>query len=332
MPNILVVGGAGYIGSHMVKQLAQAGHSVVVLDNLSTGFRDMAAYGELIEGDLANTELLERLFTQYAFDGVMHFAACSLVGESVINPGKYYQNNVSNTLNLLETMVRHHVKRFIFSSTAATFGEPHYVPIDEAHPQCPINPYGSSKLMVERLLQDYHAAYGVNSVCLRYFNACGADPDGELGECHDPETHLIPLILQAASGRRDSITVFGRDYPTEDGTCVRDYIHIEDLCSAHALALEALIKGTQEGALGYNLGNGQGYSVQQVIDAVKAVVAEDGCKLVVEEGDRRAGDPARLVADAALAKKELGWLPRYADLPMIIRHPAWAWEKKMSGY
>lgn len=327
--NILVVGGAGYIGAHMVKQLTQAGHNVVVLDNLSTGFRSLVRFGELIEGDLENAELLDQLFQRHVFDGVMHFAACSLVGESVADPGKYYRNNVANTLNLLDTMVRHGVKHFIFSSTAATFGEPEYVPIDEAHPQRPINPYGASKLMVERLLQDYHTAHGLNSVSLRYFNACGADPDGELGECHDPETHLIPLILQAASGRRESITVFGRDYATEDGTCVRDYIHIEDLCAAHALALDALATGARRGALGYNLGNGLGYSVQEVIAAVQQVVSEEGCSAKVEEGPRRIGDPARLVADAALAKRELGWQPQYADLVTIIRH-AWTWEKTLN--
>lgn len=328
--HIMVVGGAGYIGSHMVKQLTRAGHSVVVLDNLTTGFRELACHGELVVGDLADIALLERLFAEHRFDGVMHFAAASLVGESMQDPGKYYRNNVANTLNLLEVMVRHEVKHFIFSSTAATFGEPQYVPIDEAHPQRPINPYGASKWMVERLLQDFHAAHGLNSVCLRYFNACGADPEGELGECHDPETHLIPLILQAASGRRESITVFGRDYPTADGTCIRDYIHIEDLCSAHALALGALVQGDKQGALAYNLGNGQGYSVQQVIEAVERVVAEDGRTLRVEEGSRRPGDPAQLVADATLARRELGWRPQYADLETFILH-AWAWEKRLAG-
>jgi UDP-glucose 4-epimerase len=206
----------------------------------------------------------------------MHFAANSLVCESMTLPAKYYRNNVANTLNLLDVMVRHNVKHFIFSSTAATFGEPEYSPIDEKHPQNPINPYGSSKLIVERVLKDYADAYGLNSVCLRYFNACGADPEGEIGELHDPETHLIPLILQAASGRRNSITVFGRDYATDDGTCVRDYIHINDLCSAHALALDFILEGNDSGALAYNLGNGTGFSVQQVIDAVIKVVTEDG--------------------------------------------------------
>ncbi len=327
--SILVVGGAGYIGSHMAKQLVCAGHHVVVLDNLSTGFRDQVRYGELVEGDLADTALLEKLFNKYAFDGVMHFAAASLVGESMQDPSKYYRNNVVNTLNLLDVMVRHGVKNFIFSSTAATFGEPEYVPIDEAHPQQPINPYGASKLMVERILQDYHNAYGLNSICLRYFNACGADPEGELGECHDPETHLIPLILQAASGRRESITVFGRDYATDDGTCIRDYIHVEDLCSAHALALDALATKKKQGALAYNLGNGLGYSVQQVIDTVKSVIDKDGCSLTINEGSRRAGDPAILVADATLAHNELSWQPRYNNLVTIVQH-AWAWEKHVS--
>lgn len=330
MSTLLVVGGAGYIGSHMVKQLAQAGHSVIVLDNLSTGFRELAYYGELIVGDLSDVNLLERLFSEYSFSGVMHFAATSLVGESMQKPGKYYRNNVANTLNLLEVMVRHQVRTFIFSSTAATFGEPEYTPIDEQHPQVPINPYGASKLMIERMLQDFHAAHGLNSVCLRYFNACGADPENMLGECHEPETHLIPLILQAASGLRDSITVFGRDYNTEDGTCIRDYIHIEDLCSAHALALHALMSGDKHGALAYNLGNGQGFSVQQVIDAVQHVVAEDGFSLNVTEGARRPGDPAKLVADATLARSELGWQPQYTNLYTIIHH-AWKWEKRQRG-
>lgn len=328
--NLLVAGGAGYIGSHMVKQLSRAGHSVVVLDNLSTGFRALARYGELVVGDLADRQLLERLLSAQPFDAVLHFAACSLVGESTEDPGKYYRNNVGATLSLLEAMTRHRVKNLIFSSTAATFGEPDYTPIDEEHGQRPINPYGASKLMVESILRDFHAAHGLNSISLRYFNACGADPEGELGECHDPETHLIPLVLQAASGRRDSITVFGRDYQTRDGTCVRDYIHIEDLCSAHGLALEALLRGEKEGALAFNLGNGKGYSVQEVIDTAQRVVAEDGFRLTVKDGQRRPGDPARLVADATRAKEELGWRPRYADLETIIRH-AWAWEKRMAG-
>ncbi|MBD3815979.1 MAG: UDP-glucose 4-epimerase GalE, partial [Halothiobacillus sp.] len=224
MLSILVVGGAGYIGSHMVKFLARAGYRVVVLDNLSTGHADAVRYGELIVGDMADTALLDRLFHSHRFDAVMHFAAFSLVGESVDDPGKYYRNNVANTLKLLDAMVRHQVRHFVFSSTAATFGEPRSDRIDESHPQNPINPYGRSKLMVEHLLADYDAAYGLKSVCLRYFNAAGADPEGELGERHNPETHLIPLVLQAASGRRSHIHVFGTDYDTPDGSCLRDYI------------------------------------------------------------------------------------------------------------
>lgn len=326
---VLVIGGAGYIGSHMVKQLARTGCEIVILDNLSTGFRHLVRYGELVVGDLGDTGLLEKLFQTHHFDGVMHFAANSLVGESVEDPSKYYRNNFSNTLNLLDVMVRHQVRHFIFSSTAATFGEPEYTPIDEKHPQVPINPYGASKLMVERALKDYANAYGLNSVCLRYFNACGADPEGELGECHDPETHLIPLILQAASGRRDSITVFGRDYPTADGTCIRDYIHIEDLCSAHALALEKLAAGKIKGANVYNLGNGNGFSVQQVISAAQALVAQEGKDIHIKSGVRRSGDPATLVADSAEAKRVLEWKPQYSDLDIILNH-AWEWEKKMT--
>ncbi|MCT7656486.1 UDP-glucose 4-epimerase GalE [Oceanimonas sp. NS1] len=302
MSHILIIGGAGYIGSHMAKQLANGGYQVTILDNLSTGHKHLAKYGELVVGDLADTHLLENLFSRCAFSGVMHFAASSLVGESMTEPAKYYRNNVANTLNLLDVMVRHGVKNFIFSSTAATFGEPEYTPIDELHPQCPINPYGASKLMVERILHDYASAYGLNSVCLRYFNACGADPAGELGECHEPETHLIPLVLQAASGRRECIKVFGRDYATTDGTCIRDYIHVEDLCSAHGLALAHLLSENIQGAQAYNLGNGQGFSVQQIIDAAIKIVAEQGCELRVEDAERRAGDPAVLVADATRAK------------------------------
>ncbi len=324
---ILIVGGAGYIGAHMAKMLANSNHEVVILDNLSTGFRHLAKYGELVVGDLADTHLLENLFRSHDFSGVIHFAANSLVGESMANPAKYYRNNVAGTLNLLDVMLRHEVKNLIFSSTAATFGEPEYTPIDEKHPQRPINTYGTTKLMVETILQDYANAYGFNSVCLRYFNACGADPEGELGECHEPETHLIPLILQAASGKRDAITVFGRDYPTEDGTCIRDYIHINDLCSAHALALAALISKEKSGALTYNLGNGSGFSVQQVLDVVQAVVAEDNYHVTVLSGERRAGDPAVLVADAQKAKTELNWQPVFNNLETIVRH-AWAWEKQ----
>lgn len=325
---ILVVGGAGYIGSHMVKMLSQAGNIVIILDNLSTGFRELAAYGELIVGDMADSSLLDRILVENRFDTVMHFAAFSQVGESVNEPSKYYQNNVSSTLNLLDVMLRHDVKRLVFSSTAAIFGKPEYIPIDEGHPLIPINPYGEGKLMVERILRDYGSAYGLNSVVLRFFNACGADPSGELGECHDPETHLIPLVLQAASGKREAITVFGRDYPTADGTCIRDYVHIVDICSAHLLALKKIETIDQGGKLlEYNLGNGNGFSVQQVIDVAKSIVGRDGYSVNVVDGERRAGDPAILIADATKAAKELGWQPRYDDLTTIIEH-AWAWQKR----
>jgi UDP-glucose 4-epimerase len=245
------------------------------------------------------------------------------------DPAKYYRNNVSNTINLLDAMVKYDVKSFVFSSSAAVYGEPNSDLIDEAHAKEPINPYGSTKLMIERILLDYSSAYGLNSVSLRYFNACGADPEGELGECHDPETHLIPLILQAASGRRESIIVFGRDYATDDGTCVRDYIHINDLCTAHALALEKLTGSIGSGALSYNLGNSSGFSVQQVIDVVQAIVSKDGHSVIVEDGERRAGDPATLVADATKAKVELDWQPEYDELETIVKH-AWAWERKLA--
>ncbi|MBT6553971.1 MAG: UDP-glucose 4-epimerase GalE [Gammaproteobacteria bacterium] len=318
--NILVVGGAGYIGSHMVKMLSNSGHHVVTLDNLSTGYRDAVKYGEFVEGDIADSSILDQVFSSTMFDGVMHFASYIEVGESVIDPGKYFRNNFSNTLNLLDAMVRHDVKNFIFSSTAAIFGEPDYVPIDEKHPKKPINPYGKSKLMVEQALEDYEKAHGLQSVCLRYFNAAGADPDGELGERHNPETHLVPLILQAASGRRDAISIFGRDYSTADGSCVRDYIHIVDLCSAHLIALTKLVKGS--GSKRYNLGNGNGFSVIEVIEVVKKVTSRS---FNVIEAERRPGDPATLVADSTLARSELNWVPEYDDLSVITQH-AWEWE------
>jgi len=319
---ILVVGGAGYIGSQMVKMLSKAGHAVTTLDNLSNGYKDAVKYGEFVEGDIADADLLNTLFSENQFDGVMHFASYIQVGESVEKPSMYYRNNVSNTQVLLDAMVKHAVKCFIFSSTAATFGEPDYIPIDEAHSQKPINPYGHSKLMVEQILKDFDCAYGLKSVSLRYFNAAGADPEGELGERHIPETHLIPLVLQAASGRRDNITIFGSDYDTPDGTCIRDYIHINDLCNAHLLGLEHLVAGGETRA--YNMGNGQGYSIKELIDITKEVTGTDFSVLM---GERRDGDPARLVADSSLLQKELGWKPEFADLGVIIRH-AWEWELK----
>jgi UDP-glucose 4-epimerase len=318
---VLVVGGAGYIGSHMVKRLGQVGCQVTTLDDLSSGHRDAVLNGDFVQGSIADADLLDRLLGR-GFDAVMHFASFIQVGESVQQPAKYYQNNVVNTLNLLEAMRAHGIHKFIFSSTAATFGEPQYTPIDERHPQQPINPYGRSKRMIEEVLADYDAAYGLKSVCLRYFNAAGADPEGQLGERHEPETHLIPLVLQAASGRRPHISVFGRDYETPDGTCIRDYVHIADLCEAHWLALQSLMNGAPSQA--YNLGNGHGFSVQEVIDTAEAVT---GRKIAVVNAPRREGDPARLVADATLARQQLGWKPQYADLATIVEH-AWKWETR----
>jgi len=317
---ILVVGGAGYIGSHMVKQLSQAGSDVITLDNLSYGYRDAVKYGEFVEGDLGDSKVLDSIFSSNDIDAVMHFAGFIQVGESVIKPSMYYHNNVSNTLTLLDTMLKHQVKNFIFSSTAAIFGEPDYTPIDEKHNRQPINPYGHSKLMIEQVLDDYDKAYGMSATCLRYFNAAGADPEGELGERHVPETHLIPLILQAASGRREDIKVFGDDYATDDGTCVRDYIHINDLCDAHSLALQKMIADDKSAR--YNLGNGKGFSVKQVIDVAKHVSGND-FKVNIEP--RRSGDPAVLVADATLAKNELNWQPKFAELEDIVK-TAWQWE------
>ena len=322
---VLVVGGAGYIGSHMVKRLGQLGCTVTTLDNLSAGHRDAVLSGELVQGDLADRPMLDALFARGRFDAVMHFASFIQVGESVKEPAKYYDNNVTNTLILLDAMRAAGVQRFIFSSTAATFGEPQYVPIDEAHPQQPINPYGRTKFMVEQVLRDYEVAYGLQSVVLRYFNAAGADPEGQLGERHEPETHLIPLVLQAASGRRPHIHVFGRDYDTPDGTCIRDYIHIQDLCEAHWLAIQSLLAG--KGSQAYNLGNGSGFSVQEVIDTARAIT---GQAIPVVDGPRRAGDPARLVADASQARERLGWQPQYTDLATIVRH-AWQWEQKVAA-
>ncbi len=319
--NILVVGGAGYIGSHMVKKLSLSGNNVFTLDNLSCGYRDAVKYGEFIEGDLGNRDILNTIFSQHKIEAVMHFAAFIEVGESVSNPAKYYHNNVCNTQVLLDAMVQHDVRYFIFSSTAAIFGEPQYAPIDEKHRKEPINPYGRTKLMVEQILEDYEHAYGLKSTCLRYFNAAGADPDGELGERHNPESHLVPLILQAASGRRDSISIFGQDYETDDGTCVRDYIHINDLCDAHSLALERLM--VTGNSARYNLGNGKGYSVQQVIDTTKRVTGVD---FNVIHAEKRAGDPAVLIADSNLAMSELGWRPKFDKLENIIE-TAWRWEQ-----
>lgn len=322
MSKILVTGGAGYIGSYVVKYLLNRGSEVVVLDDLSNGYVDAVPEGLLVKGEIGDAALLDRLLSDYEVDAVMNFASFIEVGESVRSPAKYYQNNVGQTTVLLDAMVRHGVLNFVFSSTAAIFGNPLRVPIDESHPQAPINPYGRSKWLVEQMLPDYDYAHGLKSVCLRYFNAAGADPEGRLGERHDPETHLIPLVLQAASGRRESISIFGTDYDTPDGTCVRDYVHVHDLAQAHWLAVERLRNGGGSGA--FNLGNGHGFSIRELIDVARKVTGRD---FPVIEAARRPGDPAVLVADSTRARSILGWLPEYPDLDKIVQH-AWQWELK----
>jgi UDP-glucose 4-epimerase len=322
---VLVVGGAGYIGSHMVKALLEGGYDTTVFDNLSSGHRDAVLGGRFVQGDLADTAALDALFAAGHFDAVMNFAGSIQVGESVQKPGLYYRNNVANTINLLDTMVLHEVRHLVFSSTAAIFGEPAYVPIDEKHPAQPVNPYGRGKLMVEQMLADFDHAHGLKSACLRYFNAAGADPEGRIGERHEPETHLIPIALEVALGKRKQLCVYGDDYDTPDGTCIRDYIHVDDLCQAHLLALEALQRTGQ--SLAVNLGNGQGFSVREVIDTVRAVT---GRAVPVRIESRRAGDPARLIADSRQARYQLGWVPRYPALRDIVRD-AWRYALGHSG-
>ena len=324
-PTILVTGGAGYIGSHTVLALSQAGYPVVVLDNLEYGHQELIANipnVKLIIGDTHDRPLLDTLFTNHQIAAVMHFSAYAYVGESVTAPDKYYRNNVVGTLSLLEAMVAAGIHKFVFSSTCATYGVPVQIPITEDHPQNPINPYGATKLMVERILSDFDVAYGFKSVCFRYFNAAGADPEGRLGEDHNPETHLIPLILLVAMGKIPAISVFGTDYDTPDGTCVRDYIHVNDLASAHILGLEYLLAGGKSDR--FNLGNGNGFSVQQVIDTARQVT---GKEIKVIESDRRPGDPAFLVGSAAKAKNVLNWNPQFADLSKIITD-AWQWHQQ----
>ena len=324
-PSILVTGGAGFIGSHMVKTLLDAGFGVVVLDNLCAGHRDAVLGGTFVEGDIADLGLVGSVLERHRISAVMHFASFIQVGESVSDPGKYYRNNLAHTVLLLEAMRGRGVKKLIFSSSAAVYGEPVQVPIPEAHPKAPLNPYGRSKWIVEQVLADYDRAGSLQSVSLRYFNAAGAHPSGLLGERHDPETHLIPLVLRAASGAAPHIKVFGEDYDTPDGTCIRDYVHVVDLCEAHLLALESLLDGGQTAA--YNLGNGNGFSVREVIAAAQRVT---GREVPVVPAPRRGGDPARLVADSTLARSRLNWRPRYDDLETIIEH-AWAREKTGHG-
>lgn len=312
---ILVVGGAGYIGSHMVRLLKSQGLIPIVLDDLSGGFEDSVNGAELIVGNVGNRELLNNLFKEHKIDTVMHFASFIQVRESLSNPAKYYENNLGNTITLLNEMANNGIKKFIFSSTAAIFGNPISEMIDESHPQIPINPYGRSKWMVEQVLTDYELAYGIQHVCLRYFNAAGAHPDGSLGERHQPETHLIPLAIAAGLGRGPELKVFGSNFNTLDGTCIRDYVHICDLVDAHLLGNEHLDSG--KGSLKINLGNGSGYSVMEVIDTVREVLKRQVPYSIV---DRRQGDPSKLVANSAFAKSSLGWTPRYPKLRDIIEH------------
>jgi UDP-glucose 4-epimerase len=324
-PTILVTGGAGYIGSHTVLALKQAGYQVVILDNLVYGHQDLVEkvlQVELVIGDTGDRALLDDLFKTHNITAVMHFSAYAYVGESVTDPAKYYRNNVLGTLTLLEAMLAASIKKFVFSSTCATYGVPEIVPIPENHPQNPINPYGASKLMVERILSDFDIAYNFKSVRFRYFNAAGADPNSLLGEDHQPETHLIPLVLLTALGKRKSISIFGTDYPTPDGTCIRDYIHVNDLAQAHVLGLEYLLQGGDSEV--FNLGNGNGFSVREVIAAAEAVT---GMSIPIEECDRRPGDPPSLIGSGEKARKILNWQPQYPSIKDIVSH-AWQWHQK----
>jgi len=319
---ILVIGGAGYIGSHMLKLLRQSGEEHVVFDNLEQGHEEALHGSAFFKGDLRSAEDLKAVFAKYpSIDTVMHFAAYIAVGESVREPGKYFGNNTAGVLTVLEEMRAVGIKNFVFSSTAAIFGEPQYVPIDETHPKAPASPYGDSKLMVEMMLKAFDTAYGTKSVCLRYFNAAGADPDGKIGEDHEPETHLIPVAILAALGKKPALSLFGTDYDTPDGTCVRDYVHILDLAQAHLLAVRHLRAGGDSRQ--YNLGNGQGFSVREVLNAVEKVT---GLPVPVMEGPRRAGDPARLIASSERVRADWGWTPQYPDLEVIVGH-AWEWHK-----
>ncbi len=317
---ILVTGGAGYIGSHAVRLFLARSHDVWIYDNLSEGHRAAVPRERLIVGDLAEIARLDQAILEHRIEATVHFAAFTYVGDSVRDPGKYYQNNLVNTLNLMECLRRHRIWRFVFSSTAATYGIPDRVPITEDEPQRPINPYGNGKLAVERALGEYTTAYDWSYAALRYFNAAGASPDGTIGEDHDPETHLVPLVLQAILGQKPAIEIFGTDYPTLDGTCIRDYIHVDDLADAHLLALEQLQPGK---ALHYNLGIGRGYSVREVIRAAEEVT---GKPVPVKEGPWRPGDPPVLVASSEKIQRELGWRPRYTDLHAILE-TAWRWHR-----
>lgn len=318
--NILVVGGAGYVGSHATRLLQRAGHEVWVYDNLTVGHREAVPEGRLIVGDLADRSTLEEALVSRRIEAVMHFAAFALVGESVSDPAKYYYNNVVLTLGLLDSMRKLGVNKLVFSSTTATYGVPSRVPIVEEEPQRPINPYGFTKLAIERAMADYAHAYGLGYAALRYFNAAGASPDGDIGEDHTPESHLIPLVLQVALGQRDKIMIFGDDYPTPDGTCIRDYVHVDDLGAAHLRALDLLEPGK---GLEMNLGTGRGYSVLEVIESCRRI---SGHPIPAEIGPRRPGDPPELIADASRARRLLGWRPQYTEIDQIVE-TAWRWHQ-----
>ncbi len=317
---ILVTGGAGYIGGFTVRRLLAKGHTVTAFDNLTAGHRAAVPAECLIVGDLRDIDHLDHQLVVNRIEAVVHFAASAYVGESVTNPSKYYQNNLLNSLNLLERVRRHDIRRFVFSSTCATYGDPQELPLTEDHPQRPVSPYGNTKLAFEYMLRDYSAAYGIGFAALRYFNAAGASADGKHGEHHDPETHLIPLVLQVALGQRPHIDVFGTDYPTPDGTCVRDYVHVEDLAEAHLLALEKMVPGV---GAAFNVGTGTGNSVREVIRACEQVT---GKKIAMKEAPRRAGDPPVLVAGADKIRQELGWSPKFPDLRSIVE-TAWDWHR-----
>lgn len=325
-PSVLVTGGAGYIGSHACKALDAAGYTPVAYDSLVFGHRWAVQWGPLVVGDLADTALIRKTIRDHDISACIHFAAFTYVGESVTDPRKYFRNNVVNTLGLMDSLVEAGVRRMVFSSTCATYGDPEYMPLDEAHRQQPVNPYGESKLMVERMLHWYGRAYGLGWTALRYFNASGADPEGRIGEEHDPETHLIPLVLQTALGERSHISVFGTDYPTADGTAVRDYIHVDDLADAHVLALRHLERGGESQA--FNLGTGTGHSVRAVIEAAERVT---GQSVPVKLAPRREGDPAVLVAEPKRAREVLGWQPRYTELDGIVA-TAWNWHQLMAEF
>ncbi len=320
---ILIVGGAGYIGSHVNKWLNKIGYETLILDNLSYGHREFVKWGKFIEGDLQDTKLIQYILSKYPIQAVMHFAAFTNVGESVIHPQKYYHNNVKNTMDLLDNMIKLGVNNFIFSSTCAVYGNPERLPLKENHPLNPINPYGRSKLMVEHILKDYSQAYDLNYISLRYFNAAGADPQREIGELHQPETHLIPLVLEAAESKREAVHIFGTDYPTRDGTCIRDYIHVCDLAEAHAQALQYL--EDKEKSQIFNLGNGNGFSVREVINTAQDVTRRD---IKTIEAEPRPGDPAVLIGSSRKAKKYLKWNPKWKDLHEIIEK-AWKWQQKL---